>query len=125
MLPVGAFVGAACRSLTPAKRVFERSEWRLTSGAEEGTGAFVGVLRGSEPSERVPSTELQGWLIKRLFEVRTLFILVLLHPQAASPQLSMHGSIIAVSMDCFGYWRAACLEASVSSKLTSFRPHVL
>jgi hypothetical protein len=44
---IGAFVGAACRSLTRAQRVFERSEWRLTSGADEGTGAFVGELRGS------------------------------------------------------------------------------
>ena len=47
---VGAFVGAAGRSLTPAKRVFERSAWRLTSGADEGTDAFVGELRGSEAS---------------------------------------------------------------------------
>ena len=47
MFSVGAFVGAACRSLTPAQRVFERSEWRLTSGAGVGTGAFVGELRGS------------------------------------------------------------------------------
>jgi hypothetical protein len=45
---IGAFVGAACRSLTRAQRVFERSEWRLTSGADEGTGAFVGELRGSD-----------------------------------------------------------------------------
>jgi cytochrome oxidase assembly protein ShyY1 len=33
--PLGAFVGAACRSLTRAQRVFERSAWRSTSGAEE------------------------------------------------------------------------------------------
>jgi hypothetical protein len=55
---IGAFVGAACRSLTRAQRVFERSEWRLTSGADEGTGAFVGELRGSGLA-RCISTEVK------------------------------------------------------------------
>jgi len=67
MFPVGAFVGAACRSLTPAQRVFERSAWRLTGGADEGTGAFVGELRGSLALAIVVCNTRM--LIKRLFEV--------------------------------------------------------
>jgi len=35
MVPLGAFVGAACRSLTPAQRVRERSEWWSTGGADD------------------------------------------------------------------------------------------
>ena len=36
----------------------------------------------------------QGWLIRRLFEVRMLFSLVSPRERIAFPQLSMHGSII-------------------------------
>ena len=63
--PVGAFVGAACRSLTPAQRM--RSVWRMTSGAAEGTGAFVGELEGSLALAIVDCDTRM--LIKRLFEV--------------------------------------------------------
>ncbi len=40
-----------------------------------GTGAFVGELRGSG-AFAVDVDGCQGWLIRRLFEVRTHFILV-------------------------------------------------
>ena len=64
--PLGAFVGAACRSLTPAQRSGANGD-RQTAQAI-GTGAFVGELRGSGASAGSLRT-LQGWLIKRLFEV--------------------------------------------------------
>ena len=53
----------------------QRSEWRRTSGAEEGAGAFVGELRGIALLVRFTSTSGQGWLIRRLFEVWMLFTL--------------------------------------------------
>ena len=46
----GAFVGAGRRSLTHG--------WRPTTGADEGTGAFVGEVRGSEWQETRRDTVL-------------------------------------------------------------------
>ncbi len=46
-----AFVGAIRRLLTPAKRVFERSAWRLTMVTEKAQispTAFVGEFRVSD-----------------------------------------------------------------------------
>ncbi len=56
-----AFVGAIRRSLTPAKRVFERSEWRPTMVTEKAVispAAFVGEFRVSalKGSKTYPST---------------------------------------------------------------------
>ncbi len=66
-VPVGAFVGAACRSLTPAQRSGANGDRQAAQ--MNGTGAFVGELRGSGR----PVTEHRGgrtrMLIKRLFEV--------------------------------------------------------
>ena len=44
-VPVGAFVGAACRSLTPAKRSGANGDRQAVETF--GTGAFVGELRES------------------------------------------------------------------------------
>ena len=44
-VPVGAFVGAACRSLTPAQRSGANGDRQEAETL--GTGALVGELRGS------------------------------------------------------------------------------
>ena len=60
----------------------------------------------------------QGWLIRRLFEVWTLFTLEVLRMQVASPQLSMHGSNIACLDGSLTWLAVACLEASIEQQAT-------
>lgn len=40
--PVDVAVVVVCRSLTPAKCFFERSEWRMTNDGDPGVGLWVG-----------------------------------------------------------------------------------
>ena len=51
--PVGAFVGAVCRSLTPAQRSGANGDRQTVK--MKCTGAFVGELRGSDTSFRFTS----------------------------------------------------------------------
>ncbi len=62
----GPFVGAACRSLTPAQRVLSRSEWRPIAVERNGAGPFVGELR-----ERIGLACLLGWQ-SRMFDYATI-----------------------------------------------------
>jgi hypothetical protein len=55
---LGAFVGAACRSLTPAQRSGANGDRQAAQ--MKGTGTFVGELRGSEPAMRLTALFDQG-----------------------------------------------------------------
>jgi hypothetical protein len=55
---LGAFVGAACRSLTPAQRSGAYGDRQAAQ--MNGTGAFVGELRGSDPTGRLTALFDQG-----------------------------------------------------------------
>ena len=106
-----------------------RSEWRPTNGADEGTGAFVGEFGGS--GFRVLHTGCgQGWLIRRLLEVRTLFILVCLprRLRSLSYPCTVQSSLFRL---LFRSWQCSlpggfpCRWNILSSKLPSFRRHIL
>ena len=80
-----------------------------------GTGAFVGEFGGS--GFRVLHFDCgQGWLIRRLFEVRTLFILVCLLRRlrgAGCVPSVIHARFNHLCFDyCSDLGSAACLEAS-------------
>ena len=48
--PVDAWVVVVCRSLTTAKRVFERSEWRMTNDGDPGLGLWMSFAEGMRPA---------------------------------------------------------------------------